>query len=68
MVPEPVQPTVNLEVNFSNTKWWGAYGHAVPPNWALYSPSMTIITNDTTKRYFTLAMVDLGISYLEMVM
>lgn len=60
MVPEAVQPTVNLELNFPNTKWWGAYGHAVPPNWALYSPSMTIITNDTTRRYFTLAMVDLG--------
>ena len=58
--PDSIDPSVNLEINFSNTKWLGAYGHSIPPNWALYSPSFSITTNDERMRYFTLMMMDIG--------
>ena len=51
---------VNMEVNFENTKWWGLYGHSIPSQWALYSPTLKIITGDEKTRYFTLMMMDAG--------
>lgn len=57
--PEVIHPTINLEINYENTEWLGAYGHPVPPNWALYSPRFSISTNENKLRYFTLLMMDL---------
>ena len=58
--PEPIEPKLNLEINFQNTNWLGAYGHPVPPNWALYSPRFAISSNQDKLRYFTLMMTDIG--------
>ncbi|KAI8802487.1 phosphatidylethanolamine-binding protein [Cladochytrium replicatum] len=58
-IPNKVVPEVNLEVNFSNTRWLGPTGHATPPNWTLHSPEIVITTNDEKTRYFTLMLVDL---------
>jgi len=57
--PEEIMPNLNLEINFNNTNWMAAYGHPLPPNWALYSPRFAISTNENRKRYFTLVMMDL---------
>lgn len=61
--PDPIDPCVNLELNFENTQWLGAHGHSIPPNWALYSPKVTITTNDDRERFFTLLMMDIGMPF-----
>ena len=61
--PERVDLSVNMEVNFENTNWWGLYGHSIPSQWALYSPKLKIITGDDKVRYFTLLMIDAGRFY-----
>ncbi|KAJ3023187.1 hypothetical protein HKX48_003965 [Thoreauomyces humboldtii] len=59
VLPSAHRPTVNLEVNFQNTQWLCAYGQPVPPLWTLYSPQITLTTNDPRTRHFTIAMVDI---------
>jgi large subunit ribosomal protein L35 len=57
--PHPIHPDLHLQLNFSNTNWLGAHGHDIPPNWALYSPSLIIHTHEKKTRHFTLLMTDL---------
>ncbi|KAJ3295697.1 MFT2-Corn MFT-like protein [Blyttiomyces sp. JEL0837] len=58
-VAEVVEPSAILEVNFSNTKWEGLYGHAIPPNWCLYSPTVSITSPTTSPKLYTLLLTDL---------
>ncbi|KAJ3071543.1 MFT2-Corn MFT-like protein [Podochytrium sp. JEL0797] len=57
--PELARPKVNVEVNFENTKWEACYGQPIPPNWALYSPKITINTHSPHPAKYTLALMDL---------
>ncbi|KAJ3235209.1 MFT2-Corn MFT-like protein [Chytriomyces hyalinus] len=54
-----LKPAVNLEVNFQNTAWEACYGQPVPPNWALYSPKVTINTHSDKPKKYTLVLMDL---------
>ncbi|TPX66923.1 hypothetical protein CcCBS67573_g07659 [Chytriomyces confervae] len=54
-----LKPAVNLEVNFQNTAWEACYGQPVPPNWALFSPKVTINTHSDKPKKYTLVLMDL---------
>ncbi|KAI8841493.1 hypothetical protein BJ741DRAFT_594366 [Chytriomyces cf. hyalinus JEL632] len=54
-----LKPAVNLEVNFQNTAWEACYGQPVPPNWALFSPKVTINTHSDKPKRYTLVLMDL---------
>ncbi|KAJ3218910.1 MFT2-Corn MFT-like protein [Dinochytrium kinnereticum] len=54
-----MKPEINVEVNFPNTQWEGCFGHAVPPNWALYSPTITLSSTNPNTQYYTLLLADL---------
>ncbi|KAJ3031175.1 UNVERIFIED_CONTAM: MFT2-Corn MFT-like protein [Siphonaria sp. JEL0065] len=57
--PELLKPKVNVEVDFQNTTWEACYGQPVPPNWALYSPKITINTHSSKPGKYTLVLMDL---------
>ncbi|KAI9351441.1 phosphatidylethanolamine-binding protein [Obelidium mucronatum] len=54
-----MKPKVNVEVDFQNTNWEACYGQPVPPNWALYSPKVTINTHSSKPGKYTLVLMDL---------
>ncbi|KAJ3284680.1 MFT2-Corn MFT-like protein [Rhizoclosmatium sp. JEL0117] len=56
---EVLRPKVNVEVNFQNTAWEACYGQPIPPNWALYSPKVTINTHSDKPGRYTLVLMDL---------
>ncbi|KAI8824383.1 uncharacterized protein EV422DRAFT_519929 [Fimicolochytrium jonesii] len=58
VLPKSTTPTVIVQMNFQNTEWLAPIGQPVPPIWTLYSPEVTITTNDDAVRHFTVALVD----------
>ncbi|KAI8612828.1 phosphatidylethanolamine-binding protein, partial [Chytriomyces sp. MP71] len=57
--PSLVRPSLNVELNFENTRWEACAGQPVPPNWALYSPRVTINTHSDIPTKYTLVLMDL---------
>lgn len=58
------EPIDHLEINFEHTKWKGAYGHPVQPEFMVKSPSIAINRNGPGNALYTLIMTDLGIFVL----
>ncbi|KAJ3219239.1 hypothetical protein HK099_004757 [Clydaea vesicula] len=61
--PKKFKTKVQLTCNWQYTKWLGMYGHDVPPNWCLYSPTVNIVTNSPKEKLYTLMMTDLDRPY-----
>ena len=61
VIPEMILPKALLEMQFPpHTKWLGAYGHNVPPNWTTHSPLIDVSLNDGVEGegLYSLVLVD----------